>query len=328
MRRGPAGAVTLSKSRSKRPPRGRNNLIRDSIDPKSLRRYDTALDNFLTWCKTEDERAADDEELDLLVAEYIQSLYDGHNTKGEAKDLRSCLVFYRPLLKGRLGLTDRALAGWDRHEPARSWPPITYGLALGAATALWTTGDHAHALAILLAFECYLRNSETCNLRVQDVTLPGDARVGHYSTLAALVIKKAKTGKDQMVYIRDPLVIQLLKHFTAGAAADDQLLPGLTPRSFRRALRLGLKLVGFDDAPYTVHSLRHGGATRDYIFRRETLEGVLERGRWRSVKTTRIYLQSARSVLLSQAIPAPVAARVAVLESARGVAFGFPHMAA
>ncbi len=286
----------------------------------------TAVDNFLLWCELNDEEdTGDPEDFDLLVCTYVQHLYDTMRSESEAKRLRSALVFLHPSLRNQLGLTDRALLGWHRLEPARSWPPITYGLAVAAASALWMTEDYSHAAAILLAFECYLRNSETCNLRICDIALPGDPRRGRRSTLAAIALQKTKTGDKQWVTIRDPLVIHVLRYFISGPPTG-KLFPGISPASFRRKLRYGLWLIGFEHSPYVVHSLRHGGAVRDYLYTPMTLEDVLRRGRWRSVATTRRYLQTTRSILLDVHIPEEAARASVYLEQERFSTFFAPHL--
>lgn len=61
-----------------------------------------------------------------------------------------------------------------------------------------------------------------------------------------------------------------------------------------------------------MHSLRHGGATHDFI-RGMTIEWIMFRGRWASSKSARHYIQSGRAVMLSTAVPAAMAALAAKL---------------
>ena len=59
--------------------------------------------------------------------------------------------------------------------------------------------------------------------------------------------------------------------------------------------------------PFVPHSLRHGGATADYITQGSRfLEDILFRGRWASVKSTRHYIQQGPALLaaVSTRIPA------------------------
>jgi hypothetical protein len=297
-------------TRTKRSDRQAAVLTSERIGKPSLKRYLAALTPYLAWCEELRADPSEAADFDELLSRYIQILYDNKCSLGEALTLRSSVVFFDPGLKGLLPLADRALEGWRRLEPAESWPPATYGLAFGAACELWLCGDVAHATAILLAFECYLRNDEVCKMSVRDVALPGDARVGRASTFAAVAIQFAKTGRRQWVTVRDPLVLSLLQGFAEGAQPSDKLLPGVSPDSFRQAFRRGLDLLGFPNAPYVVHSLRHGGATHDYTVGGLSLESVLERGRWRSTATARRYLQSARVLLLDVCIPTTVVTKI------------------
>jgi len=300
-------------------------LVLKSVKERTGTDYLDAVERFVEWGLAQgDDDPLLAEDVDELLVLYFQHLYDAGCSQSEAQKCRAGISFVFPALRRCLGWADRALAGWELHEPHVSWPPITYGLVLGAAVALWETGQPAAAVGLLLGFECYLRNSEVCNLQVKDLALPGDARIGALAGIAMVGIFKAKTGKFQFVRIRDPLVLALLRHITAGAAPEDQLLPGLTPSRFRAALREGLRLLGFPDAPYVIHSLRHGGAVHDYLIDGQSLETVMETGRWVSTKSARTYLQSGRVLLLQQVIPVDVQAMIVVLELDRGAGFGMP----
>ena len=62
-----------------------------------------------------------------------------------------------------------------------------------------------------------------------------------------------------------------------------------------------------ESGPFVPHSLRHGGATADYITQgSKFLEDILFPGRWASVKSTRHYVQQGPALLaaVSTRIPA------------------------
>ena len=297
-----------------------------AVQTPTLKRYRKAVAGFVAYAAAneEDFGAMDDLLFDQMLVDYLQQLYNNGCSQSEAKDTYSGVVHFLPHLRKQLPWTLRALKGWGTLEPSQSWPPITYGLVLTVAVALWERKDYAHATALLLSFECYLRSGEVCALQVKDVALPGDVRLGTMSTLSTLGVMKAKTGRYQHVTVRDPLVIHLLSLFTVGAAPDAPLLPGVSQPSLRKALRHGLRLVGMPDAPYVPHSCRHGGATHDYLLGGLSLESVLERGRWASSKSARTYLQSARVLLLLQQIPPETAGLIRLREGDRGASFGLP----
>ena len=62
--------------------------------------------------------------------------------------------------------------------------------------------------------------------------------------------------------------------------------------------------LGLQAEHFTLHSLRHGGATHDYV-RAVPIEDILLRGRWRSNNTARIYIQSGRALLVAHQTPPP-----------------------
>ena len=61
-----------------------------------------------------------------------------------------------------------------------------------------------------------------------------------------------------------------------------------------------------DRVPYVPHSLRHGGATCDYLYAGgESLEDILFRGRWASMKSTRQYIQQGPALMAAASTRIP-----------------------
>jgi integrase len=73
--------------------------------------------------------------------------------------------------------TDFALAGWKKKRPGKSYPPIPVAVAQAVAGRLCFMGDFRAGVALLLAFECYLRCGELLALRPEDVAFPDDVRI-------------------------------------------------------------------------------------------------------------------------------------------------------
>ena len=61
--------------------------------------------------------------------------------------------------------------------------------------------------------------------------------------------------------------------------------------------------LGVGNTPYVPHSLRHGGATADFLLTQD-IPRVQFRGRWKQQATARTYLQTARALLAAQQVPA------------------------
>jgi hypothetical protein len=69
------------------------------------------------------------------------------------------LHFFLPQSKGNLHVSALAIRGWGRLRPTVSHPPLSWELAVAVAVAVrlgcadrWSSG-----VAVLLAFNCYLR---------------------------------------------------------------------------------------------------------------------------------------------------------------------------
>ena len=76
---------------------------------------------------------------------------------------------------------------------------------------------------------------------------------------------------------------------------------------------------------YVVHSLRHGGATRDHL-RGRPLEDILMRGRWASTKSARRYVQAGRSLLLATKVPRRIVELGTIIASDLIHTFSLPQL--
>jgi hypothetical protein len=70
--------------------------------------------------------------------------------------------------------------------------------------------------------------------------------------------------------------------------------------------------LGVGHIPYVPHSLRHGGATFDYL-RGRTVEQIMFRGRWVAMESARRYIQTSRALLIMLHIPAQLGQTAAML---------------
>jgi hypothetical protein len=56
------------------------------------------------------------------------------------------------------------------------------------------------------------------------------------------------------------------------------------------------------DIPYVPHSLRHGGATFDFM-NGHSITDIMARGRWAATKSALRYIQEGRQLLMMNSIP-------------------------
>ena len=75
--------------------------------------------------------------------------------------------------------------------------------------AVWMAirGQHHAALAMLVGFDCYLRIGELLSLKVQDVAVSNDTRLGSAYRGVLLRLAHTKTGRNQAVTVEDSAVV-------------------------------------------------------------------------------------------------------------------------
>jgi integrase len=167
-------------------------------------------------------------------------------------------------------------------------------------------GLHGPAVATLVAFDCYLRVSELTQIHLREVVLPNDPRMGRAHTAMAVCLAQTKTGRNQSVALDRQSVRDVLcawvAHTERTATSPNPRLFCFSPDYFRRALRHACAELGLSHCHYTPHSLRHGGASSDFLTH-GSIERVQFRGRWKQMESLRTYVQSARAMLAAQSVP-------------------------
>ena len=221
----------------------------------------------------------------------------------------NAVVFRRPHAKLAIATARQALRGWARRRTTTSYPPLTWELTVLIAASLAGSGHHGAAVALLLSFDCYLRVSEMCRLRHRDVIVPNDPRMGSSHIGMALALPKAKTGINQWVSLSNHQVGAVLLHWMQlqrkqhGVTRSSLVFP-FSASHMRRLLHAACASLGVGDEhhPYVPHSLRHGGATHDFL-RGATIEQVMYRGRWKAMESARRYIQQGAALLAAQRVP-------------------------
>ena len=283
-------------------PRNQNFLLQAAFQKSTLQRYQPAVAGFSDWLSLQGEDPDTVEDLDRALVDYFHHLYllhDGRN-RSLAEACKAGVEMYLPAVKKRLHGAQLALRGWRRLRPPVSHPPLTWDLAVLIACDIARTGRARHAIGVLLAFDSYLRLGELTNLRREDVADSGDIRLGVPTHKVALRLAKTKTGTNQWAEVFSPVVQKLLRLVLQGTPAGQRLFP-FSPSSFRYHFKAACQRRGLS-RDFVPHSLRHGGATRDFLAG-VPLEEVLRRGRWASTKSARHYIQSGRAILLTLQTP-------------------------
>ena len=303
-------------------------IVRDaSLNSATIAKYRSAALRFLQFCTASiptsstatsllspDSRTQHDDvfshltaaDIDVLMSDFIDSLYAEGGSFDLAKNAVFGTIHFQPLLKQQLPESRLRLQGWTRSHPAHQRPPLTWSIACLLAVSMAKSGYPFHAVATLLAFDCYLRIGEFTSLLVRDIAVPNDPRMGPAYTGMAVILKVTKTGRNQSVTIRRPEVCQLLLSLLRVHRSPYSTVFNSTAATYRSVFHSACAAVGLGHVGYSPHSLRHGGATEDFL-KQVPLADILFRGRWAASKSATTYVQSGRALLLTASIPMQVA---------------------
>jgi integrase len=200
-------------------------LIDAAYAPSTLKKYKTAVIDFLKWSFNNKENPADMEELDDVLTEYLHHLYLTHGGKGKAHDTYFGLLMYLRHARGQLPNSELTLRGWNKKHPAKSYPPLTWSLSVAIGVQMVRRGEWRHAVGTLLAFDCFLRVGELVGLKREDVADTNDLRIGAEFKGMALRLRKTKTGPNQWVEVEDNAVKELLRGIIKDTKPKAYLFP-------------------------------------------------------------------------------------------------------
>lgn len=299
-------------SKDSKKPRWR--LLEAGYAPATVEKYKRAVHRFLDWCAQTEQDARTIDELDELLADYFQELYDDND--GGGKSIAVCTLqgirMYMPRIKRKDSLPYAAtmVTRWLKDRPSVSYPPLTWGLAVVIACQMARNGYFSYGVGTLLAFNCLLRVGELTSLRRENFADTRDSRLGAEYKQAVVSIDKAKTGRFQSVQITDKHVQSLVRGVVSTTKPKQLLFPGGAAK-YRSVFKRVCAELGLDSR-YVPHSLRHGGATLLHLSG-VSLEDILMRGRWKSTSSARTYIQSGRAMLMAVKSPESISNAAAAL---------------
>ena len=276
-----------------------------ALAASSLRAYNKQLAGFLLYSRLTHQQflTAPAFKLDRLLAVYIQHCFDASVPFTYASHALHAATFHRLDLKTRLFTARQCLKGWASVKQTNSHAPLTWELTLVIACTIARSGHHAAAVAMLVGFDCYLRVGELLRLRRRDIVMPNDARMGSADRSMAVCLGQTKTGRNQDVPLQNPDIMAVLCLWMRSLPPShgNPLVFDLSAAKLRRLMHEACISLGVR-GHYVPHSLRHGGATFDFLRTRD-IDHVQFRGRWKSMETARNYVQTARALLAAQQVP-------------------------
>jgi integrase len=279
--------------------------LRARVTGSTAGKYLAATWRFLTWVGS--HRTTLWGGLDRVLNSYLHHLFRSGKGKGEAAAVFYGLNLLLPEVSRGLPVARAALSGFHRQLPSESWPPLPWRVTVLLSAWMAARGHRRAAVGTVLAFHCYLRAAtELLPLVREDVALGDDPRLGTDDGRVFLRLRNTKTGANKGVEVLDPcirlLVAELVRTTPVGAR-----LFRLSPSEYRVLFRDACQALGLTG--YVPHSLRHGGATFDYL-KGVPVQDICVRGRWAVTKSALTYIQTGRQLLLAKAVP-PVTAGLA-----------------
>lgn len=283
----------------------------ESLRLKSSTRlkYSAAVRAFLTFHHMSEARllALRTRRIDRMLVEFIEDQYRRGAGITLSIHALSGLSFLDPHLRNRLVHSGAALGGYRTTRPVTSWMPLTIELVTVISLSMSLIGRRSESVAILVAFDGYLRISEYLQLRRKDIALQRDDRLGSAFTGMAIRLANTKTGPDQWVTIEIPYVVQIFQtYLTEHRFEPEERVFPFTANALRTLLR---DIASRLDLPHlhrlSPHSLRHGGATSAFLHGRD-LNYIQHRGRWQSTKSVWRYIQAGACMLLTEECPGEI----------------------
>ena len=261
------------------------------VAPRTLERYKKYCVWFFLllkpWGKTIPSSPYDFDELVAWSIDVAWSEGEGRNLVG---DLLSGLSHLVPALRSQLPAAWRLWRAWGRLELlARAWPlGSTQVTAMAAIAWQWNFCDVA--VLLLLGFHGFLRAAEIFSLRANQISFATD---GNRAFVALPHTRtQARKGAPESFTVENRALAQLLYLFCQPLLPGDLILQR-SPSQFRE---LSLALVNEQQltGDFKPYSLRRGGAT-EHFRQTNNMDLTCDRGRWNSVRTCRIYVNTAFS---------------------------------
>jgi integrase len=282
----------------------RHDLLWASVSANTAETYKKALKRFVEWHQVHFPGISiqTPTELDRQFLNYIHDYFDTSPTRGARQSCINCkcaILLVLPHVTD-LPASSRALRGWDHLVQAIQRPPVSWGFVLFLFDWFMRRANPQYAIAVLLSTDMYLRVSELRNIRRSDISLPSGTSPG------GIRLSQTKTGLNQSVVLRDPLVTSCLTWWLE--RCSQELIFDFSYTAFLGALATAQNQIGLSKSfSFTTHSFRHAGATRDHV-RGLPLADIMLRGRWVSEKSARRYIQSGQALLFASSLPSNVKA--------------------
>ena len=285
-----AKALAFSKKMERRRKLGQ--LKENMVLPYTLVRYRLAVGWFFDWLsKNGFDLPNQTIDFDDVVCEAIEGAWAEGEPRGLIGMVLSGLEFEVQSLRGQLRASWKLFRVWGAKEKPSRVPPFSTNATLAVSFYMWDWGYKAAALATLLGFHRFLRTSEFVNALVKHFIITKRGRGAH------LMLENTKTGPLESISFSDPILIKVLVILLRGRKGSEAFV-GLSPYQYRNVFSAALRAVGLPPT-FKPYSLRRGGAST-YFRETGNMARAMELGRWKDLKTAKVYINLALLDLTEQ----------------------------
>ena len=249
------------------------------LKTKTLRCYERALKSFFDFLDEENlTLPSKPRRLDECVAMFLEHLYLEDRPITYAGHTLSAFRRFYPQLRYKFPLSRQYFSNWKSVHVSQQATPLP-------SSALFAP--------ILVGFLAFLQTSEMVFLKFSQLHVSADGAI-------ILVLPSSKTSKDkpESISVNDVKVAALLLYLRQQAKSD-RIWDGSVPQ-FRAYLSHFCAFLSLEEHHFTAYSIRRGGASSAFL-RGTSFDQLLVTGRWQSIKTARIYLDTGRAALIQQA---------------------------
>ena len=260
------------------------------LEPRTLRAYRLALQNFLQFARKKSLKFPSPKRLDHVMSELIHESFREGDPISYAGHLLIAVKQFHPEFKQKLPISSQLYRNWVRAYTPNRAVPASWDLLEAMIALCYHQHKPQWGLLLGLAFHCMLRASEMLQL-THELT-HAHVMVHEAKRALSVILPSAKTsmGNAQVLQVEDPQLVQMAVAIIS-VKKKKILLWEHGPTRFRDTFQQFLAALGFGPGSYLPYSLRRGGATW-YYQATLSLDATVVRGRWSCSKTVRTYIDS------------------------------------
>lgn len=264
------------------------------LKQKTLRCYERALKSFFDFLDEENMKLPSrPRKLDECVAQFLEHLFLEDRPITYAGHTLSAFRRFYPQLRYQFPLARQYFSNWKSVHVTRQAVPLPAKAVFAIAGAAIACNEYSFAAILLLGFLAFLRTSELVHLKFSQLHVAASGSI-------VLVLPSSKTSRDkpESISVSDGRIAALLLWLKTSATTD-HVWNGSVPQ-FRAFLARFCEFLAIQDMGFSAYSIRRGGASSAFL-RGISFDQLLVTGRWQSIKTARIYLDTGRAALIQQA---------------------------